>query len=1037
MITYIICQRTTKYDKIQENDLWLLSMFGAKHQNGYANVAWVIAKWMKKKGAGTQKESQICCGQFISKLARKSRVLTDEVLRSLSAPTYCKDLDTTTLRDLIDSEDMLIPEDPQPGVPRVGIPRPSRASMQDLYDRMGRMEIRQEAIERMEYRQSYHWDIYAGVFEHMAGVYNIPMQGAYNPPSYAQPYIPADQLVRTNKYQHIGRCNNYAVLTNVPCLKECKIVLKLLVDHALSDTLTATVDILAVYLQKFWKTIKQVLNENNTIRFKLNNQEITYTVDMFRATLQLPVGTLDNPFIEPADLDFIQPFLKINGYQGIVDKVSAFFTKNLAQPWQTMFKVFNRCPTSRTLGHDQTKINILQIFHDKKDVIQYPRFTKLIIVDFMQKFDTIPKRLEEDYPSIKDDISLVSVYTTGNVTVRGMMIPVELLNDDIRETQEYKDYAKEFVRKRKRKEVVEESSTPRKSLKVTIKQKKPSSTSIPPPSDNRERDEIHEATQLSIIMHKTALTAEVQENVAKVQEKSLEEDIEKMVDGEDEESYTSAFVDSVFQDDDETNTRIEPRSHKENPKVVDDDVNNNVDKEKKDDDDENDDNDDHDDHALVRNKVSGSLETRNEKMHTPIPPPPRSPRTNLSSYKTISEELTNSAIHKNVDNVLHDIILKIASNATNNIIEDNIPRVIVDVVMREKDTFQDIEIVVDEVEVILEDGTPKLIEEFQNFDKRVLTIFDYKRMEATLRDIMSNQFKDAKEYAYYLEQKKNYMENQIVLESRHKDISRLRSCALVFYGPQRNPNEPLRYLYNKDLFFLKHGNSEVRKKVRNNSKEYFSDHMIVEVVRVTIDQPYGLDFMKQIIMMRENDKPDSFSEANFKYMKKNDIEDLYYLCLNKKVNYRDNKLKNSLMKFIKSYVIWERVHDFQLGIKSYQININLTAFLGIEARDPYSIMDKPTIGLIYLNNKNEKRVMYLIDISKFCDATLERVLNEVKLRIFETEFLNKAPLMVELDLNIMKAYVRKITKRLHHREQMRRWDSFVNERPILPTMRRQ
>ncbi|GJV52458.1 ribonuclease H-like domain-containing protein [Tanacetum coccineum] len=68
------------------------------------------------------------------------------------------DLDTTPLRNLIDSEGRLIPEDPQPGVPRVGIPRPPRASMQDLNDRMGRMGIRQEAIERMEYRQSYHWD---------------------------------------------------------------------------------------------------------------------------------------------------------------------------------------------------------------------------------------------------------------------------------------------------------------------------------------------------------------------------------------------------------------------------------------------------------------------------------------------------------------------------------------------------------------------------------------------------------------------------------------------------------------------------------------------------------------------------------------------------------------------------------------------------------------------------------------------------------------------------------------------------------------
>ncbi|GKC31416.1 hypothetical protein Tco_1038710 [Tanacetum coccineum] len=113
-----------------------------------------------------------------------SEVLTEDVVRSLSAPIYCRDLDTTTLRDLIDSDGKLILEDLQPGMPKVGIPRPPRASMQDLYDRMGHMEISQDVIERMEYRQSYHWDIYHIVFEHMVGVYSVPLQGAYNPPGY-------------------------------------------------------------------------------------------------------------------------------------------------------------------------------------------------------------------------------------------------------------------------------------------------------------------------------------------------------------------------------------------------------------------------------------------------------------------------------------------------------------------------------------------------------------------------------------------------------------------------------------------------------------------------------------------------------------------------------------------------------------------------------------------------------------------------------------------------------------------------------------
>ncbi|GKF55405.1 hypothetical protein Tco_0165745, partial [Tanacetum coccineum] len=85
-------------------------------------------------------------------LAMKLWVLTNDVIRSMSALIYCRDVDITTLRELIDSKGRLILEDPQPGVPRVGIPRPPRASMHDLYDRMSHMEICQEAIERMEYR---------------------------------------------------------------------------------------------------------------------------------------------------------------------------------------------------------------------------------------------------------------------------------------------------------------------------------------------------------------------------------------------------------------------------------------------------------------------------------------------------------------------------------------------------------------------------------------------------------------------------------------------------------------------------------------------------------------------------------------------------------------------------------------------------------------------------------------------------------------------------------------------------------------------
>nr|GEW88522.1 hypothetical protein [Tanacetum cinerariifolium] len=375
----------------------------------------------------------------------------------------------------------------------------------------------------------------------------------------------------------------------------------------------------------------------------------------------------------------------------------------------TNVQVFNYCLTSRTSRYDQTKINILYIFHvvvncvhvdyvtllwwdflhciqQKKDQIQYHRFTKLITADLMKNFSSILQRLEEDYHSIKDDILLVSVYTMRNVTVRGMLISDEFFIDDVHTTKDYKEYMKVFV---------------------GIKGGR---------------------------------------------------------------IYVSEFVDSVFHDhDDDSSNRIESRSHKEHPKmVVDDDEN---EKEKKDNDNDDD------------------------------------------------------AIHKNVDNFFHDVIHKIASNATHDIIENNLPKVFVETVMKTyiqnnvitihhttgsstttpssvdlqyqlylkmKRSLQD---QVDDPELWdvlklmlllrgIKERKGKRHQKAQNLqealhqnnqlkDLKPMYLNDNSnnkngihglrnRMEAMLRDMMSNEFKNAEEYAYHLEQSTNYIKNQIV-----------------------------------------------------------------------------------------------------------------------------------------------------------------------------------------------------------------------------------------------------------------------------------
>ncbi|GJV05146.1 hypothetical protein Tco_1338715 [Tanacetum coccineum] len=253
----------------------------------------------------------------------------------------------------------------------------------------------------------------------------------------AQQIIPAAQPVP--KFQSIRRCNNYVMLQSITCSPECKSVGQIFLEHPLSYALTATTDVPDVYLQQFCRTVSKVPNTKDTIRFKQDTQEITYTVDMFRDTFKLAVETPDNPFIAP--------------------------------------------------------VNIKQ----KKNVITYPLLTKLIIADLMKNYPSVPKRLDEDYHSIKDDISLVRVYLTGNVLFRGILIPDAFLTDEIHATYDFKEYEMVFV-----------------GVDVPMNQPQP------------------------------------------------------VLEGEkDAKSYASKFVASML--DDDSSNKIEPGSHKESPKVLDDD----------------------------------------------------------------------------------------------------------------------------------------------------------------------------------------------------------------------------------------------------------------------------------------------------------------------------------------------------------------------------------------------------------------------------------------------------------------------------------
>ncbi|GJW84853.1 hypothetical protein Tco_0157998, partial [Tanacetum coccineum] len=224
-------------------------------------------------------------------------------------------------------------------------------------------------------------------------------------------------------------------------------------------------------------------------------------------------------------------------------------------------------------------------------------------------------------------------------------------------------------------------------------------------------------------------------------------------------------------------------------------------------------------------------------------------------------------------------------------------------------------------------------------------------------------------------------------------------------------------------------------------EEVYSNSKIIQVIKTYWELGHEHKFVTEIVARRANECIVSITEPDYKNLNKNDIEDMYLLIMNGKVpDYAETGLLWSLSVFIRSSVIWERVHDFQLGIESYQQKVNLTAptmsFPGVEKHRMFSIIYEPVHGIIYKNSKKEKRVMRHSEIHKFCDATLNRVLeglksynNDVKYGYVQRELTND-------EVEYLKLFEEEIEVRLKHRNQMRRWEMYVNGRPLGPRRER-
>ncbi|GJY23630.1 hypothetical protein Tco_0397288 [Tanacetum coccineum] len=111
--------------------------------------------------------------------------------------------------------------------------------------------------------------------------------------------------------------------------------------------------------------------------------------------------------------------------------------------------------------------------------------------------------------------------------------------------------------------------------------------------------------------------------------------------------------------------------------------------------------------------------------------------------------------------------------------------------------------------------------------------------------------------------------------------------------------------------------------------ELFVTHMrILSFVQIKFFSLYGYDYIKNIVLRRADLQEYIIAERDFKYLYPSDFEDLYLLNLQGHLNHlppTDKKILTTAVNlWTRNLVIRQRVEDLQLGIESYQTQLNLT-----------------------------------------------------------------------------------------------------------------
>nr|GFA34216.1 hypothetical protein [Tanacetum cinerariifolium] len=194
-------------------------------------------------------------------------------------------------------------------------------------------------------------------------------------------------------------------------------------------------DVPEIYMQEFWDT---TYVHQHSIRFKLDNKKHIVNLETFRDMLHICLRIPGQSFDELPFEEEILEFLRFLGHSAQIRTHTDVNINKLFQPWRSFRSVINKCLTGKSSGFDSFRLSQTQILwglYHRRNI----DYAFLIWEDFVYQVEhKNHKKSNEMDDMIFSTIKVVSRHQ--NTQQYGVMLPIELTNDEIGNTKAHKEY---------------------------------------------------------------------------------------------------------------------------------------------------------------------------------------------------------------------------------------------------------------------------------------------------------------------------------------------------------------------------------------------------------------------------------------------------------------------------------------------------------------------------------------------------------------------------------------------------------------------